>query len=487
MKRVIIYLCLLALPILITSCYEDLGNYEYVDINEVGVTGIDSSYVAYQGENFKIEPDLAFTLDESGDLESYEYEWVLIKPFTTVKEILSNGKDLDVDLKVPPGEYDAYYRVLDKTSGVEFITDFKVEVKSAVYEGWIVMSDVGGEARLDMASLIDEEYMVIPDVLRYTGSSLELEGAPGLVYCYGYDPSLYGIYVTSEGTGTTKVDPESFDWSEDLRLSYEGISDFPEKMKADRIYQKRGSHAYMVSDHNIYYYYRSYQVSYGAPINKVTGETETFTASEYISAEPNSTGHSIFFDEDNKRFVRHLSLNNLESATMPNNATLFDYNIGMDLVYMTYTTYNNGEAFAILNDGATYHIAKMLQRNRNIRQVYFEEISVPGFEQAENFAIQPDYGYLFFNIGNKVYEYDVVTKTAIEMLDMADREITHMEFNSDSPVGSQLIVGVNDPSKPAGSTGSLEFYEVPSVNGQIVFNSKLEGFGKITGITFRRR
>ncbi|WP_200976056.1 PKD-like family lipoprotein [Echinicola sp. 20G] len=490
MKKIIIYICLLALPVLMTSCYEDLGNYEYTDINEIGIKGIDSSYVAYQGRIFQIQPELSFTLDQAGDPEHYEYEWVLHRVGGLVgdkEKILGYEKDLNVDLTVPPGEYDAHYRVLDKETGVEFFWDFKVEVKSSVYEGWLVMSDVAGEARLDMASLIEEEYEVIPDVLGYTGSSLHLEGAPGLVYCYGYDPTLYGVYVTSEGTGTTKIDPETFDWSEDLRLSYEAIANFPAKLNADKIYSKGGYVSFMVKDNNIYYYYRTYQVKYGAPVNKVANESTSFKASEFVSAGPGSITHSVFFDEDNKRFLRHLGANNLEAAVMPNNATLFDYNIGMDLVFMTYTTYNNGEAFAILKDGTTYHIARMLQRNRNIRQVYFEEISVPGFEQAENFAIQPDFGYLFFNIGSKIYEYDVSSKVAHEMLDMAGREITHMEFNSSSPVGSQLIVALNDPSKPEGSTGSLEFYEVPAVNGQIVFDSKLEGFGKITGIAYRSR
>ncbi|UZD21138.1 PKD-like family lipoprotein [Algoriphagus halophytocola] len=490
MRKVIIYICLLALPILTTSCYEDLGNYQYNDINEVSVNGIDSSYVAYQGENFKIKPELNFTLDQSGELEKYEYEWVLMNTGgldTDREKVLSHEKDLDVELQVAPGKYDAHYKVFDKDTGVEFYWDFKVEVKSIVYEGWIVMSDVGGEARLDMASLIEDEYQVFPDVLSYIGSSLQLQGAPGLVYCYYYDPTLYGIYATSEGTGTTKIDPETFDWSEDLRLSYEAISNFPTNLNADKLYAKGGYSSFMIKDNNVYYYYRTYQVKYGAPINKVANEPNTFTASEFIAVEPSSSGHSILFDEDNKRFVRHLGANNLEVAVMPNNAKLFDYNIGMDLVYMSYSRYNNGEALAILNDGETFHIARMQQRVRNINQVYYEEISVPGFEQAENFAVQPDFGYLFFNIGTKVYEYDLSTKVAHEMLDMVGREITHMEFNSSSPVSSQLVVAVNDPTKPEGSTGSLEFYEIPAVNGQIVFDSKLEGFGKITGITYRSR
>ncbi|MBD8487757.1 hypothetical protein IFO69_03245 [Echinicola sp. CAU 1574] len=497
MKKILIYICLGLLPILLPACMEDLGNYQYQEINEIDFEGIDSSYVAYQGEQFKIEPNLAFTLDESDNPENYEYEWFLQKPGALPNDkekFLSDQRVLDIQLSVAPGIYNGYYRVRDMTTGVQFATKFAMEVISSVYEGWMVMSDVNGKARLDMASRIEEDYMVIPDVLNYTGSSLKLEGAPGMVFCYDYDPTLYGIYVTSEGTGTTKIDPDSFGWSEDLRLTYEATGTFPEDWRADQIYDRGGNSSLMLSEGKVYYYFRTYGIAYGVPINMVSGEAAPYTPSPFISVNPFFVAdQSILFDEDNKRFLRHMGVNKEESDLMPN-GTLFDYNIGMDLVYMGYNEYNGGEALAVLNDNGQYYIARIAQTFTTLQQVYFEAINVDGFDQAENFAVHPDFGFLFFNIGSKVYEYDLSTKVAYEMLDYGSKEVTHLEFYNlafprahTADFEKQLMVASNDSSLPAESSGKLEFYNVPPVNGQITLDSELEGFGKIVSVAYRER
>ncbi|WP_200976047.1 PKD-like family lipoprotein [Echinicola sp. 20G] len=497
MKKILIYIFLGLLPVALPACMEDLGSYDYTEINEIDFEGIDSSYVAYQGEQFKIEPNLIFTKDESDNPDNYEYEWFLHLPGALPgdkEKFLSDQRILDIPLSVAPGVYQGYYRVKDLTTGVKFATKFDIEVVSSVYEGWMVMSDINGQPRLDMASRIEEDYKVIPDVLSYTGSPLNLEGDPGLVFCYSFDPRQYGIYVSSGATGTTKIDPDTFGWSEDLRLTYEATGSFAEDWKADRIYDRGSNSSLLVSGGNVYYYYRTYGISYGVPINMVSGEAAPYTPSPYISVNPLFiVDQSILFDEDNKRFLRHTGVNSEESHLMPE-GTLFDYNIGMDLKYMGYSEYNGGEAFAVLSDNSQFHIARITQTRNNIKQVYFEPVSVPGFDQADNFTVHPDFGYLFFNIGPKVYEYDLSTKVAHEMLDYGDKEITHLEFYNlafprthTEDYERQLMVATNDSSLPAESSGKLEFYNVPPVNGQITLDSELEGFGKIVSVSYRER
>lgn len=496
MKKIIKYIYLSLLPVLLASCMEDLGNYDYHEINEVSID-LNDSYVAYQGEQFKIEPNLDFSLDKSGNPDNYEYEWFLHNPTALAgdkEKFLSDERILDIQLSVAPGVYKGYYRVRDKETGVQVSTRFDLEVVSSVYEGWMVMSDVNGKARLDMASRIEGEYLVIPDILAYTGSQLKLEGAPGSVFCYEYDRTMYGIYVTSEVTGTTKIDPDTFDWSEDLRLTYEATGSFPVDWKADKMYNKGKRSALTISNGSMYYCFYDFGVGYGVPINMVVGEAAPYTISQYASVDHTvGVDQTILFDEDNKRFLRHMGLSSEESTLMPE-GTLFDYNIGMDLVYMGHSDYNGGEAFAVLNDNGKYYIARIAQQKNSLNQVYFETVNVPGFEQAENFTVHPDFGYLFFNIGAKVYEYDLSSMVAHEMLDYGNKSISHLEFydlessrEHTADFERQLMVATNDSSLPAESSGKLEFYTVPPVNGQITLDSELEGFGKIVSISYRER
>ncbi|UMB52503.1 PKD-like family lipoprotein [Lutibacter sp. A64] len=410
---------------------------------------------------------------------------------------LATTKNLQLDaLSIPPASYEVFYRVTDKNTGIQWSTSFNLNVESTIYQGWLIMNDVNGTARLDMISKLTDDELIMHDVLALSGSSLVLEGAPGNVYCYPYDPTFYGIYVTSEETGTTKIHPETFDWETEYYLSFEMLSSVPTDFKADFIKMLPfGSESLMYKDGNYYYYLRVYQYRYGVPINIVDGEVNTFKASPYVGTA-GVMGESILYDEDNKRFVRH-PWASLKSNVFPE-GTLFDYNIDMDLVFMDRTEYNGGEVFAILKDNPSnkLYLARMSSGFfGNISQRYFEEIPTEIAEDmalAEHFAISPQFGYLFYNVGSKIYEYDFGIKQSKLMIDKGTEEITQLKFSKfsypnnepQSLYTNQLLVASYNSGE---SNGTLEFYEVPPVNGDLILTESYDGFGKIVSTSFRER
>ncbi|GAB3662428.1 hypothetical protein GCM10028791_37490 [Echinicola sediminis] len=499
---------LLYIPLLLLlgSCYEDLGNYDYQEINEVSIEGIEDHYSVLVGDELKIVPDLSFTLDKDANLENYSFEWYVINKGVLPSEsytAIASTKDLDFIMKLKPGNYDGYYKVTDKESGVHFTSRFELIVNTLVTEGWMVLGDVNGQARLDMAPRIEGEYRVIPNILDYVGSDLKLEGEPEFLYAYGLAPGVYGLYVTTSETGTTRVDAADLSWDDTYRLSFEMAIGVPLNFKADGIYRNHDwrngrvlNSAYMVADGNVYYYYRKFNLYFGTPINKLSGEAQQFRASKYMSIGWQEIAYPIYFDEENQRFIRHLGNQDTESILLPELGGRFDSDIGMDLIYLGYSHFDRGEAVAVLFDDVSnqYYLAKITQRNRNQNKSYFTPVALEGFENAENFCIHPAFGYLFFNIGNKVYEYDFNKQEAIEMLDMGEKEVTYLGFNEFESTKSytadyfnQLIVGVNDSAKPEGESGSLEFYDVPPVNGQITLNHSFEGFAKIKSVVYKER
>ncbi|MFD2036674.1 PKD-like family lipoprotein [Belliella marina] len=485
-----------------SGCYQDLGNYEYNEINEIGFGGFleeGQSYTLRVGENFRLEPDLILTMDNSFDPENYEYEWFAhgkgnLLP-GDVEKFLSNERILDINVTLPPNSYDGYFRVKDKKTGIKFTKKFEFQVITSIYEGWLALCDVEGKARLDMVSFIEDDTRVINDVLGFTGSSLSLEGNPVETFTYRYHPQQYGIYVTTTGNGTTKIDPETFDWDDTQRLSFEMIANAPLDFSAKAMYRNGANSSYIIGeDDNLYYYLRIFNIRYSVPINKLNTETQNFKISPYISTGNDWSTHTILFDEDNKRFVRHVGSNILESAPLPE-GTLFDYQIGKDLVYMSYTPYNGGETVAVLSDqnSGKFYLARMTQtRNNNIVQTYFQEIAAPNFHLAKNISFHPSLGYLFYSIGNKVYEYDMFAKTAIEMLDFGNREISLLKFEQfevlrpyNAEIPHQLIVSTYDNATE--NSGTIEFYNVPPVNGPLTLSNKYEGLGKIISLSYRER
>ncbi|UNY98514.1 PKD-like family lipoprotein [Zhouia spongiae] len=478
---------------LLWSCSEDLGNYDYLPINEIEFQDIGTEYIALLGEPFEITPTLKYTKDLEANESRYTYEWVAYREGNVLpgdqRWDLATTKNLQLEsLTLAPADYNVRYLVTDSETGVQWSTTFKLKVDSSIYEGWMLMSDVNGAARLDMVSKIADEYTPIYDVLAYAGSSLTLEGAPVNVYCYDYDPQFYGIYVTTEGTGTTKINPDSFDWETEYYVSFEMLSDVPTDFKADFIKRTGGNESLMYKDGNFYYYLRIYQYRYSVPVNIMDGESAVFEAAPFVGSGGVIIGTNILYDNDNKRFVRQPWAAQ-KCGEMPQ-GTLFDYNTGKDLLYMDRTGYNGGEVFAILKDPADgkVFLARMSNDYGTVNQLYYEEVPAEiaaDMAQAEHFAVNPDFGYVFYNVGSKVYEYDFGIKQSKLMIDKGAEEITLLKFEELSYFANRLVVTSYDSGS---ANGTMELYEVPPVNGDL--GDPLQsytGFGKIVSISYRLR
>lgn len=475
--------------LILFSCSKDVGNYEYVDINEVEFVGFQEAYSAKLGEPFSITPDLKFTQDSSGAEDRYEYRW-----FVGGRSNLATTRNLTLDpVTLDPGDYKLVYEIKDIKTGVTWQKRVSLTVVSTIYEGWIVLNEIDGGSRMDMISLIDNTYTPIYDVLEYVNSSLELEGLPIQVINYEYDFGSYGVYVTTTGNGTTKVHPETFDWEETYRLSYEALANFPTDLGADRIVPIEPTASFMQKDGDVYYALGFFGTRYGIPINTLNGQS--FSTAPFIA--PDDYGYSVLYDETNQRFLRH-GFDDASLSEMPP-GSLFDYNTGKDLLYMTKTTYNGGEVFALLNDpnSVELYLARITSTAAALSQIYYEKIPdaiAMDMVQSDHFAVNPDFGYLFYSLEGKVYEYDFALKTSKLMIERPGHEITVLAFDQNSPSNlmdpsaenfrNKLIVGSYDPSA---TEGTFELYNVPPVNGNLQLFEAFGGFGRIVSESYRQR
>lgn len=344
-----------------------------------------------------------------------------------------------------------------------------------------------------MVSLLDNKFTTITDVLSTTGSELPQGslGKPLFVNCYPYDPTFYGIYVCTE-SGSNKIHPETFKWTFTYNVKYEFTGNIGDNFNVDNMTNFSGNTAWIHgTDNNVYYYYRVFQIKPDVPVNIVKGESAVFKASKYIAAYTGASNVAILYDETGKRFVRHL--NNESTSTLMPEGTLFNYNTNKDLVYMTYSPFSNGNVFAVLDSAATQkrYLARFTI-GTSLSQVYYDEIYGTDIAKAEQFAVSPDLGYLFYNVGGKLYEYDMSSRTSKLMLDKGNQKITMLKFHKFlagkySAEASKLIVASYDPALPAASSGKMEFYTVPAVNGDLVFDKEFTGFGKIVSVAYRER
>ncbi|TDP02230.1 PKD-like family lipoprotein [Flavobacterium sp. 245] len=496
LKNIKIQFLLSLMLVLTYSCAEDEGNYNYNAINEIHATGIQESYTVYTGDNFKIAPDLNETLVDVNNTDRYSYEWVALNPSKLLLEsrtLISTTKNLDGVIKLAPGSYNVYYFVKDKVTGVTWQQEpFELNVVSAIYEGWLVIGNVQDKARLDMISILPgiPQPRIITDVLDASGSALKLTGKAVEVSCFGAAVSvgsIYGIYVTTTENGTARLDPDSFAWSQTQNLAYETSGgSFPTNFGIDFM-ETPGSAGenFIYSKGDIYYYYRVFNIKYGLPQNILETATKTFSAAPFIASNQGAIGSPVFFNNDTRSFVR-FSYSKGNCSAMPPvtpSSTVLDWNnTDSDLLYMTTSNFNGFENFAVLKNRSTGKY-NLLRFSQGLIQSYYKEIlNAPEFDKATKFAVSPDSGYLFYAVGGKVYEYDNGTQSAKLMINKGAEEITYIGFNKLAKnEDKKLIVG------SYGTSGTMELYTVPPVNGNLILTSKYEGLCKIIDVAYRRR
>lgn len=495
LEKIKIQLSLLVLLLFVGSCTSDEGNYNYKAINELQVTGIEAEYTVYSGEYFKISPDLNPTIDDGIDSNRYTYQWIAINPTKLPAEaqtLISKTKDLDGILKLAPAKYTIYYFIKDTQTGVTWQQKtFILNVVSSIYEGWLIVGDADGKARLDMVSIIPgvPKPRIITDVLDFAGSALKLSGKAVDVDCIPFSiNTTYGIYVTTTENGTARIDPESFSWTLSQNIAYETVGGaFSTNFGVDFMKSYTAGENFMYSKGNIYYYYRSFQTKYGLPINIVDSETKYFYAAPFIAENGGADGKPIFFDQNQHRFVQYDYFGGRVTGMPPvaGSETTLDWNnTNCNLMYMTTSNFNIKENFAVLKNISTGKFY-LLRFNLKLLQTYYKEIrNAPDIDKATKFAVSPDSGYLFYAVGGKLYEYDNGIQSAKLMLDKGSEEITYIDFNAKSGkiFSRKLIVGSYN-----GTAGKLELFTVPPVNGNLVLDNTYTGLCKIVDVAYRSR
>lgn len=484
------------------ACRKDKGNYEYQEVNVVSFGGIKASYSALLGDKFKLQPELKFSKDNGADENQYTYEWWVTGSTLPgeQKKVLSTERNLEMVLQLAPGTYRVYYQVTVKDTGVTYRTSFTLKVETSIFEGWMALSDVNGQARLDMISKIDDKYTLIADVLAFSGSELSLKGKPLNVSCYSYQSGIYGIYISTDQS-TNRIAPNDFTWKNTYNLSYEMVAKVPADFHADFLapIKEDGGTSYFYAAGNVYFYYDLYQINYSLPINLVKGETLPFKTAPFLAVALNKgtfEANATLFDTDKKRFLRHSA--NESNVTTFAAGKLFDFNnVGMDLAYMQYSPYNGGEVFAVLKNPAGKIYLARFNAFSGV-QTYFSELTgAEGLANADKYAVSPVYGYLFYAVGGKVYEYDTSLKSAKVMINKGAEKITVLKFHEFGITGSsrpqyqirknQLLICSYDPALAADKNGKLELYNVPSLNADLTLVESYSGLGKVISVDYRER
>lgn len=519
-------------PVL-SGCYEDKGNYTYSEIEEITVTFPDHME-AMQGAPIVFapvvessvkgvikpdDPDYEYSCQFQNqwyDEDGFSHQWQDVNPEGT--------QAVNHTVNLSAKNYTVWYKVINKTTKVarNFQTNFNV--KSATSEGWMVLCKDGADerARLDMIYTdASGKDCVFANIIKE--NSIKMYKPHSLMFL----PSMYAagdqIFITCDGPGyLLNAQTLAVNSSGNLQNKFitpaiasdiicYGAPYVGTGMKEDfTVCVTVNGDAYTIMTNSA-----GASFEYCMNSDKL-GNDPTYKLAPFIGAsETTGSRCCLLYDNTNKRFMG-CCYTATGSATdrllfplvKPENA-LFDFTTGLDMVDMTVSTFSGGDVFSILQrpDGHrvvyVINIAGYARLNSFRQNGYYDNITSPDFDTAVDYAAHPQYNYMFWCKGNKVYSYNYVLGTIADEITLPAGETTSLvKFNryrnllmnpayvkfKDDPefldMEKELIVGSSDGSE---NGGVVRFYKV-STQGKLELHKEYKGLGQeIVDVVYRER
>lgn len=388
MRQTLNIICCAAVLWSLTACYEDKGNYDYTELNEISVVApaAGTYFAVDRYDILHIEPQLAFTqgtMDESQlDFlwEMYLDDWANTEAKAFV---LGRERILDAQISRPQSttDYALVLTVTEKQTGAAYRTKYRVSIQPSVLSGLMVLQDDQGRCRLDyLASTYAEPSFVenrhIKDVYAVNNDGTSLEGTPrgvsfSLVEKSSYEPQVKNLYLWTDRQ-VARISSSDFSLE---HMDNDLFMVAPQKIDVTNI-DRSGRYSYctvMLNDGQAHALNQQATLSFGYQFSRPLKPNSSIEGNLRFAPfvyEPDlfgsQTGYcAILYDQIGKRFVKVASNYDAEPAVFAFNqqeeaniTSLFDVNnIGLDMVWMGK---NYGSiACAVFTDGHKRYLYRM--------------------------------------------------------------------------------------------------------------------------------
>lgn len=514
-RRLTIYIAFV-LSLFAAACSQDLGNYDYIELDDPGIGGI-TDVSALMFSKIHIEPSFA----EPFDKNLYDFEWkVLESSGYSEAVVIGNGPVLDYEITLSPGSYILYFIVKEKSSGIYWKHESTLVVNSATSEGWMVLCSDQGRARLDFVSEVTQE--TIADVLAAGGMPV-MNGPRKIQWLSSMTDAASPYYLLTDD-GATRLGKDAFEWKPEYDFAYE--SAVAEKLTPYSI-APAGFGKVIVSNGKAHYCeIMGFDGLYGSAVNK------NFNVSQYVGVNVLATqvyaAVYLLYNQDAKKMMAYcplLTTNDLgalnplmdmdEFAQVaegmnPGNGLLGNafagWPVGFDCLYMENTRYDPGNGkmgmtYALLSDGTGTYVygvqlgdllcyadcTYVLGKGGYCDVSSCNDITKPG----TLYAFSSLKNYMYYAAGGKVYRVDLSQSPAKEQFQFAltGEEITCMKFNlyqTDDYMrrSYDLIIASQKDGE-----GIFRVYDGMTADGDFsnVTPQIYTGFEKIVDITYKEK
>lgn len=443
MKNNIYILLFLFIALFVTSCYDDKGNYNYTDLNDVQLSKIEESYTrtAFQ-DTLRINPEI-----HAENADAFTYRWTIRAQKsgnTDTAAVIGTRKVLDFPVNLRQGIYDILLFVTDDRK-LERTFQTQLHVETQFSRGFYVLKEVENHGELDL-HLPDQS--VVPNLIEKSTGRL-LEGKVHTLgfkfdYCYLNPVTLKYDFVN---VLTLCSEKEALILKvEDLSIVYDHHTMFYGAVPADEPFYIY-CHPYGIGYISNQGHYHTYQPPATESNRRGSGKFGLPYAIEG-NCQPDmhlvicgNSYSSFFFDKLNQRLLvcdMDGWLDIFDEAG-PYGITASPNNIPHQLQYfgkndVGYSSYG----YAVFKDGLSgkhyiYEIDMNLVLNYDFSNPIMKVTEVPAgfkFNTAHDFAInEKNTKTMWFVAENRLYLYDIEQNTEMPLSPAGlpdDEEITYL-------------------------------------------------------------
>ena len=506
-----IFFAVIMLGAMAAACIEDKGNYEYRDINDVAISGIDSFYTIAVGSRLTITPVLEFSVSETQD--EFEFGWFVLNRlnFYMASQTLSTERNLNIVVTNPASSipYWFLYCVTNINTGVRYEFRFQVSVLDEMQNGFILLHETENNFDIDLISTFEGRLTQYHRMLDIFESAFPRDDGriPLDLVCYrdgispviGYSGKRYAVWILTD-KGTDRVSVDNFQWEPTFNIS--GISSIPDRILQGEPLIAEKMHAPMfptvtgganwIYFKGDWYWYNLPEMAYFymQPINAPTPESQPYKAAPFIFA--NTGRGAVLFNEDDNRFEYQAvapmqgSGYNLRTQRMGSSTQMFNWeNPDYSLIYMNNRTVSTG--FAIVKNRVTNRYELLLMESGGMGQPPIKlghgtfPIQSPNLEEIKFFAFHSSLPYLYvasdeqiFRINtNALQRWEEITSP---QLVPSGHKISKMRSTA---LGfartNQIAICTYDPNGQIGQNGRLAFFTVVDGTGDLILSKYPEG------------
>ena len=492
---------------LLTSCYDDEGNYDYITLDEVAIdtTGCNmpAALSVLRYDKITFEPSIYYNGQQVNGDENVplDYMWTLYSQFSTassydyVLDTLGYEPKLDAEITALAGPYQLQLTVTQRETGIEEYFTMQCQVEESITAGWMLLyeradqpgtSDVGlvvnTLVKKNITAAQEREFWDL-----YSASNQEpLQGTPVRIFrpiaslSSGTDPV---ICLTSEEL--VGVNNATFQKTADFEDFFYIASEVKAPIwigTSGRVMNKQ----FMINDNKIH------TVSYAMMVQGGNFMGNALSA-DYGELAPwgsdvPSSSDAVVYDQTNGRFyhiIQYTSeitpfaaqsptaafdINNVDATLITGDWGRGDGGVMLAYDYLLMGNGNNRYlAIANFNGNAT---------DTNVGIGWHDITSSPGIQDAKTIASAFNGEYVLYGSGNKVYNLQYNSSpiaTEAWTAPSADEEVTCIRISKYYYYTFMLVSIIPNPNtvvhiatwNESTREGKLYQYTIDQATGEI--------------------